>query len=115
MIDNLLQILESFGYPVMRQGSLPQNQKYPNTFITYWNNDENGQAYYDNATASVIYDFAVNVYSTVPNTAYSLLDSIRIALLQNGWIITDRGFDVASDEITHIGRGLETQFLQMLE
>ena len=113
MIDSLITILESFNYPVMRQGSLPPSAKYPDTFITYWNNDESGQSYYDNKTASVVFDYSINVYSTSLNTCYSLLDSIRLSLLQNGWIITDRGFDVASDEITHAGRGLETQYLKM--
>lgn len=113
MEDSLITLLETFKYPVMRQGSLAKNQEYPATFITFWNNDESAQSFYDNKTASVVYDYSINVYSTSPNTTYSLLDSIRLALLQAGWIITDRGYDVASDEITHTGRGLEAEFLQM--
>lgn len=113
MEDSLIQLLESFNYPVMRQGSLAKNQKYPATFITFWNNDEYGQSYYDNKTTSVIFDYAINVYSSDPSTAYDLIGNIRKLLLQNNWIITDRAFDVPSDEITHVGRGLTAMFLKL--
>lgn len=112
MEDKLIQLLESFGYPVMRQGSLPSDQAYPDTFFTFWNSTEDGQSFYDNETASVVYDFDVNVYSSRPEAAYSLLAAARKLLKENGWIISTRGFDVPSDEITHVGRGMYVQFLE---
>lgn len=112
MEDILIQLLESFGYPVMRQGSLPDDQAYPDTFFTFWNSTEDGQSFYDNDTASVVYDFDVNVYSTSPDRAYSLLAAARKLLKGNGWIIATRGYDVPSDEITHVGRGMDVQYLQ---
>lgn len=111
MEDNLIALLESLKYPVIRQGSLAPDQSYPNTFFTYWNNDEVGESFYDNETTSVDYSFDVNVYSTDPNLAYDLLRQARELLKSNGWIITTRGYDVPSDEITHIGRGMEIEFL----
>ena len=54
MEDTLIQLLESFGYPVIRQGSLPADQAYPDTFFTFWNSTEDGQSFYDNGTASVV-------------------------------------------------------------
>lgn len=111
MEDNLIQLLESFGYPVMRQGSLSADQAYPDTFFTFWNSTEDGHSFYDNSTASVVYDFDVNVYSTSPDTAYSLLAAARNGLKAEGWIIATRGFDVPSDEITHVGRGMIVQYL----
>ncbi len=112
MEDNLIQLLESFGYPVIRQGSLPAGQAYPDTFFTFWNSTEEGQSFYDNDTASIVFDFDVNVYSTSPDTAYSLLNEARTLLKGNNWIIATRGYDVASDEITHVGRGMIVQYLQ---
>lgn len=112
MEDALIQLLESFGYPVMRQGSLPADQAYPDTFFTFWNSTEDGQSFYDNDTASVVYDFDVNVYSTSPDAAYSLLAAARKLLKGNGWIISTRGYDVASDEITHVGRGMAVAYLK---
>ncbi len=112
MEDSLISILETLKYPVIRQGSLPPDQAYPATFITFWNRTEDGQSFYDNETASVVYLFDVNVYSTSPDTAYSVLESARTALKAAGWIITERGYDARSDEITHIGRGLRTVYLE---
>ena len=111
MTDTLIALLETFGFPVMRQGSLPQDQAYPDTFFTFWGNDDDN-SFYDNNTASVVYQFSVNVYSSDPDTTYSTLDAARSLLKQNGWTIITRGYDVASDEITHIGRGMVVAFLQ---
>ena len=115
MEDTLIQLLESFGYPVIRQGSLPADKAYPDTFFTFWNSTEDGQSFYDNDTASVVYDFNVNVYSTSPDVAYSTLAAARTLLKSNGWIIATRGYDAASDEITHVGRGMGVQFLEYPE
>ena len=111
MEDQLISLLETFGYPVIRQGSLPEDQAYPDTFFTFWNSTEEGQSFYDNSTASAVYDFDVNVYSTNPVLAYDLLGQARAKLKQNGWIPSTRGFDVASDEVSHIGRGMFVQYL----
>lgn len=115
MEDTLISILETLKYPVIRQGSLPPDQAYPATFITFWNSTEDGQSFYDNETAAVTYQYNVNVYSSNPDTAYSVLESARAALKSAGWIITQRGYDAASDEITHIGRGLQTAYVQYPE
>ena len=39
MEELLVQTLESFGYPVRRQGSLGAQEQYPDHFFTFWNND----------------------------------------------------------------------------
>lgn len=110
MEDKLIELLESFGYPVMRQGSLG-DEDYPETFFTFWNNSEGEDSSYDNDTFGVVANFDVNVYSTNPQTVYSALSSARRLLIKNGWHTPDRGHDVASDEATHIGRGMEVAFL----
>lgn len=111
MTDTLIELLETLGFPVMRQGSLAPDQAYPDTFLTFWGNDEDN-SFYDNDTACVVYRFSVNVYSNDPDTAYSTLDAARSLLKQNGWTIITRAYDAASDEITHIGRGMMAAFLQ---
>lgn len=111
MEDALIAALQTFGYPVRRQGSLAENEAYPDTFFTFWNTAENGESFYDNKAASVSCDFYVNVYSTNPATVYSLLESARELLRGAGWITVQRGFDIASDEPTHVGRGMEVEFL----
>lgn len=111
MEDSLVLILESFGFPVRRQGSFAANEAYPDTFFTFWSPDESEHSAYDNDTEIVGYQFQVNVYSTSPARAYSLLSSARVALKAEGWIIGTRGYDAASDEPTHTGRGMIVYYL----
>lgn len=106
MEDELIELLGTFFYPVIRQGSLG-DKTYPDTFFTFWNNDESEHSSYDNSTFNVDYSFDVNVYSTSPALAYNLLDRARALLKSSGWTVATRGYDVASDEPTHIGRGME--------
>lgn len=112
MEDALITILESFKYEVYRQGSMSDDQSYPETFITFWNNDSPDHAHYDNTDYGTSWDFDVNVYSTDPSITYSLLDEIRSALKAENWIPTSRGYDVASDEPTHTGRGMNVLYLE---
>ena len=111
MEDNLISILESFKYPVIRQGSLAPEEEYPSTFFTFWCNEEIEHSAYDNKTVNVDNSFDVNCYSVDPDVCYSLLAQARSTLKAAGWTIVTRAFDVASDEITHIGRGMVVVFL----
>lgn len=113
MVDNLIEILESFGYPVYRQGSMSEDDSYPGTFITFWNNGSPDHAYYDNKDYGTVWGFNVYVYSDNPELTYSVLGEIRTALKNNGWIVPSNGFDVPSDEETHTGRGLEIAYLKI--
>lgn len=114
MEDNLIELLESFGYPVFRQGSLAENEPYPPTFITFWNNTEYEHSAYDNETKLIIYDFDVNVYADDPDKVYSLLNEARTLLKNNGYQIPDRGHDLASDVDTHTGRGMNVTYLKRI-
>lgn len=111
MEDELIILLESFGFPVIRQGSLAPEDSYPETFFTFWNNSESEHSAYNNDTASEVYSFDINVYSTDPETTYNLLKQARTTFKAAGWQIPDRGHDVASDEITHTGRGISVTYL----
>ena len=112
MEDNLITLLSTFKYPVIRQGSLGENEKYPDTFFTFWCNEETEHSAYDNDTLNSDNDFDVNVYSVDDSLVYSLQRQARDLLKTNGWTITERGYDVASDEITHTGRGMSVVYLK---
>lgn len=112
MEDNLIQILETLGYPVIRQGSLSPDEEYPDSFFTFWNNDSPDHSHYDNAEYGTEWDFDVNFYSTDPEKTYKVLADARIKLKQNKWIIPGKGYDVASDEVTHTGRGMRAFYLE---
>lgn len=115
MEDELITLLGSFTYPVFRQGSLSEDEPYPETFFTFWNNAEDGVSFYDNEDFLVSHSYDVNVYSSDPSLTYSLLNEARALLKTNGWTITQRGYDVSSDEVTHTGRGLTCLFLEQIQ
>lgn len=105
----LISLLESFTFPVFRQGSVTES--YPDNFFTFWESEEDGNSYYDNLTVDVYYQFSVYFYSTNPANTYSYIEQARSLLKQNGWTIKTRGYDVASGEQSHTGRGFDVIYL----
>jgi len=106
MKDLLVKTLETFGYPVFLQGTLNKDEAYPKSFFTYWNNDSYDENHYDNAPVGYVWDFDVNFYSTDPALVNSKLIEAKTKLKQQGFIVPGKGYDVASDEPTHTGRGI---------
>lgn len=112
--DLLIEILESFNVPVIRQGSLSDDEDYPETFFTFWNNLTEEGSFYDNENRSEMADYDVNVYSSDPSSVYTFLREAKKKLKQNGFSIPDAGHDVASDVDTHTGRGLNALYIKRL-
>ncbi len=112
MEDLLIEILESFGYPVKLQGSLLPDEPYPEHFFTFWNNSSYGESFYDDDEQSTVFDYDVNFYSTNPEWVYTKLRAAIVALKKAGFIISGDGYSVASDEPTHDGRGINVLFLR---
>lgn len=106
MEENLINLLETFGFPVFRQGSLSDEESYPETFFTFWNNSTDEATHYDNQSFSEVGNFDVNIYSTDPDLIYSKLEEAKKLLKQNGYALLDAGHDLGSDEPTHTGRGI---------
>ena len=112
MEDKLIELLESLGYPVYRQGSFTEGQQYPESFFTFWNTGSPDHSHYDNDNYGSEWAYGVYFYSSDPELPYKMISDARILLKQNKWIVPSKGFDVASDEATHTGRGLEVLFLE---
>lgn len=115
MEDLLISVLESFNFPVKLQGSLLANEAYPDSFFTFWNNSSYGESYYDNDEKSIVYSYDVNFYSTNPELVYTKIREVKSALQNFGFIISGDGYSVASDEITHTGRGIDVIFIKYKE
>ena len=111
MINELVRLLQTFGYPVRRQGSLA-GQAYPETFITYWNGETDDGSHYDNSAISFIWYATIYLYSTNSTIIQEKLMAIKALLKQNGWIVNGKGYDVPSDVITHTGRAINVIFLE---
>ena len=112
IVEELLDTLEAFQYPVYRQGSMSDEEEYPETFFTFWNNDTPDHSFYDNESYGMEAYYSIYVYSSDPEKVYSLLSQARKDLKEKGWIAQGRGFDAASDRETHTGRGLNVIYMK---
>lgn len=110
IVDELIELLETLGYPVYQQGSMSAEDPFPTTFVTFWEYPEDEDSYYDNREHRVVYDFAVNCYSSNPAEPYDVIDSARDLLKDNGWIVKKRSFSLETDEPTYTGRGFEAVY-----
>lgn len=114
MEDLLIQTLESFGYPVRRQGSLGEKERYPDRFFTFWENGSYDKKHYDNHTHSVVHDYDINFYSIDPKQTYDKLREAMAVLKRNGFIVIGSGYDIGSDEKTHTGRGFNALYMKTI-
>lgn len=112
MTELLISTLMEFGYPVRLQGSLAEDEKYPETFFTFWNNSSDDGAHYDNSAINYVWSFDVNLYSVDPALVYSKLEEARTALKNAGFIVSGKGYTIASDEPTHTGRGITALIIE---
>lgn len=112
MKEKLIELLESFGFPVFLQGSLNKNASYPKTFFTFWNNNTTDNNHYDNAPISYTWSFDVNFYSIDPELVNLMLIEAKQLLKENGFIIGGLGYDLPTDEPTHTGRGFNALIIE---
>lgn len=115
MKDLLIKTLETFGFPVFQQGSLGDDEQYPSSFFTFWNNETYGDAFYDNEEHNNVWDFDLNFYSSDPELVNTKLNEAIRLLKQHDFIASGEGHDVASDESTHIGRGINIKKIKRRE
>ena len=115
MEDLLISVLEQLGYPVKRQGSLLPDEPYPNHFFTFWNDSADGSSYYSNTETAIIWQYSLNFYSSDPNMVTTKLLEAKSLLKAKGWIVNGAGYDVASDEPTHTGRGITILYRQKID
>lgn len=108
----LINTLGSFNYPVYIQGSLSDDDQYPDAFFTYWNNSTNDESFYDNTETETIWDFDLNFYSNDPALVNSVLLEAKQRLKAVGFIPDGSGYDVLSDEPSHLGRGMNLLFIE---
>lgn len=110
----LIDTLAPFGYPIYLQGSLGADEAYPATFFTFWNNETNDAAFYDNGETETIWVFDLNVYSSDPSVVNSVLREAKGMLKAVGFIVDGLGYDLVSDEPTHTGRGIELYYIERI-
>ena len=103
MKEQLIPLLESFGYPVYLQGSLASVGDYPESFFTFWNFSAPESAFYDNDANRCVWGFWVYFYSTDPAQVNTLPEQARQLLKQNGFIPEGKPADLTTDAPDHTG------------
>lgn len=108
----LIDTIESFNYPVYQQGSMSDSDDYPVSFFTFFNNNTNDDAFFDNTATRIIWDFDLNIYSVDPAVVNTALANAKPLLKAAGFIVNGVGYDVMSDEETHGGRGINVLYIE---
>ncbi len=108
----LIDTLETaYGLRVYLQGSLADDEEYPASFFTIWNNYSTDAKFYDDSETQTIWNFDLNFYSDNPATVNTMLLDAKALLKSVGFIPDGSAHDVLSDEPTHTGRGLTLLFI----
>lgn len=115
MKDTLIAILSQFcPGKVYLQGTINENESYPETFLTFWTDYTEDRSHYDNDVTSIDWNFSVILYSSNPSNLGTIPGQIRAAMIAAGFIPQGRGNDIPSDVSTHTGWAMEfikTEFL----
>lgn len=112
MKNQLIEILEEFGFPVFLQGSLNDDEEYPPSFFTFWNFETPEDVHYNNSPARAVWGFWVYFYSDDPAAVDEKLAEAAEKLRAAGWTIEGKGEDVASDEPSHTGRMITARIIE---
>lgn len=108
----LIDTLETFDLPIYLQGSMSDEEEYPDSFFTFWNNNTADDEFFDNTESRVIWNFDINFYSNDPASVNTVLLAAKQMLKANGFIPDGSGYDVISDEPTHTGRGMNILYIE---
>ena len=108
----LIDTLSTFNYPVILQGSLSDENPFPPSFFTFFNNDTADDNFFDNNETETIWDFDLNFYSDDPALVNSVLVTAKPLLKAAGFIVDGKGYDVLSNNPTHTGRAINIQYIE---
>lgn len=114
MEDELIKVLEDLEYPYFRQGTMNQEEGYPDSYFTFKNMSSEGSSFYNNEEHKIIWLFIVAFYSNNPNLINTELLSAKNKLKEKGFIVSGKGYDVQSDEPTQTGRGIAVKKIEIL-
>lgn len=112
--EALEQLLESTGYPYFRQGSLAEDEPYPETFWTFWNISTDEDRFYDDEPHATVWTWQIYLYTRDPSIMYSEMEDLVEAAREAGFIPVSRATDLASDLPEWVGRTIRIQYIQTI-
>lgn len=105
-MKDLKDIFELIDVPIYRQGSLAENEEYPDeTFCTYWMRSDDLNDWYDNRPMKREIVCDINIYSNDYDTMSQKIQKIRDDCIKND-IVTSGIHDLASDDANYTGQGV---------
>ena len=107
MKAKLIELLETFGYPVSLQGSHSEDETVPEHEFTFWQFETN-HTYYGNKIVLEEQVYRVFFYSTNPELANSIFKKVRPLLMKNGFHCSG-DYDIESDEDNVDAREMEVR------
>ena len=108
MKDTLISILECFCPDnVYLQGTLNEDEDFPQKFITFFVSDTEDLEFYDNALIGEAWRFSVVFYSNNPAEVNSTPPIISAALKAAGFIPQGKGRDITSGKAGYTGWAME--------
>lgn len=113
MKDLLIKTLEALGYDVMLQGSIADDEPYPESFITFFTTDSTEQDFLDGIPHGTQWLYTVIFYTSNPALMSTVPKQIYNALKSAGFIPQGKGRDIPSDEPTHTGWVNEYLYLEI--
>lgn len=113
MKDLLIETLKPLGYPIFQQNTMNKEEGYPESYFTFKNMDTEGKMLYDNEEHSYDWNFIVAFYSSDPTLVNTKLLEAKKLLKEKGFDINGKGHDVASDEPTQTGRGINVLKIEL--
>lgn len=104
-MKELYEVLEMLGLDVYRQGSMTEDQEYPEAFLTFWEHDCE-TIHYDNRSIKALHYVWIYVYAS-PKEMQKWQKKVKNVLEKTKNIVIQKEFiDVGSDVQTHIGKML---------
>lgn len=104
MKERLIAILECFCPDnVYLQGTLNEDEDFPQDFITFFVSDTGDLEFFDNALVGEAWHFSVIYYSNNPAKVNSVPFTIAAALKNAGFIQDGKGHDIFSNRAGYTG------------
>lgn len=112
MKEQLISILEAFGFPVYLQGSLASPAEYPDSFFTFWNPANEDGGFYSASPVIAVWTFNVYFYSNDPELVATVPEQARQALRAAGHAVHGKPSDIPVDVSTHTGAFFSLEMIE---
>lgn len=113
--DLLIKIVENMGIEIYLQGTMAEGMAYPDYFCTYWIIDSPYTKFYDNKPVYTVWEFELFFYNINPAELSKNVDEVLKTLEENGFMLRNRGYSVASGIKTHTGKGTDLLYLEKIK